>query len=297
MANNLSIIIPTRDRCEILRQLLDSIKRLRSLQSIQPELIVADNESKDKTWTMLQQAGKQFPIPFRTISVARPGKCAAMNEAIRVSKGEVLAFLDDDVVVEPGWLEAVQSFFQDGAYPVGQGVIRIQAPDSEDPEILRLLQRYRTIPTLEYGPEVKEVLSLNGANIAIDRTVFDRVGNFDERLGPGASGTSEDTEIALRIAQAGMKMGYMKEAIVCHRVDRPRLTEAYFKSVHQRQGRSRGLFKQPSTGRVLFDLARASVQYGLYSLIGKERKKYRNKGRLYHYLGMLEVKCNRRWKF
>jgi glycosyltransferase involved in cell wall biosynthesis len=290
MAKNLSIIIPTRDRCQILRGLLDSIKGLRSLNSIQPELIVADNGSKDETWTMLQQATREFSIPFVTISVSRPGKSAAVNEAIRAASGEFLAFLDDDVVLDSGWLEAVWGFFEDRTYPVGQGVIRLPAHDSQNPEILKLLQRYRTIPNLEYGPEVEEVSSLNGANIAVHRKVFDQIGSFDERLGPGASGTSEDKEIARRITQAGMRIGYMNRAIVYHRVDRPRLTEAYFKSVHQRQGRSRALFKQPSTGRVLFDLARASVQYGLYSLIGKERKKYRNKGRLYHYLGMLEIK-------
>lgn len=290
MTKSLSIIIPTKDRCETLRQLLVSIKELKGLERIQPEIIVGENGSKDQTWTMLREQASQFPVPLHTLRVNRPGKCAVLNEAIRVARGELVALLDDDVLLDPGWLDAVENFFVSGRYAVVQGTIRIQSSDSEDALTTRLIQRYRTIPNLEYGPEVHEVHSLNGANMVICRTVFDQVGNFDERLGPGASGTSEDVELALRILRTGMKIGYMREAIVYHQLDRSRLTEAYFKWIHKRQGQSRSLFKNPSTGRILFDLARASVQYGLYSLIGKERKKYRNKGRVYHYLGMLEIK-------
>lgn len=185
---------------------------------------------------MLQAEAKQFPVPFHTLKVSKPGKGVVLNEAIRVARGELLAFLDDDVVVvDPGWLDALESFFQNNNYPVAQEVIRIQSPDSEDPEILRLLHRYRTIPLLEFPGDVEEVSSLkNGANMAFYRTVFDQVGNFDERLGPGASGTSDDVALARRILERKMKIGYMCQAIVYHRVDRSRLTEAYFKLIHKR---------------------------------------------------------------
>jgi GT2 family glycosyltransferase len=176
----------------------------------------------------------------------------------------------------------------------GQGVIRISALESQDPEIRELLQRYRTIPHLEFARDVGDLHSLNGANIALRREVFDRIGGFDERLGPGASGTSEDVELAQRVRGAGMKIGYMREAIVYHRIDPSRLTEGYFKAIHKRQGASRLLFKQQSSGQILFDLCRVSAQYSFYSIIGNVRDRYRNKGRIYHYLGMLESKLN--WK-
>jgi len=296
VTRSFSIIVPTRDRCQILKQLLDSLKKLRGLERIQPEVIIGDNGSKDQTWGMLQETARQFPVPFRTLKVSRPGKCAVINEGIRLAKGDILAFLDDDVVVEPGWLEALESFFRenDNNYLAGQGVIRLQSPNSQDPEILRLVERYRTIPNLEYTSEIKEVRSLNGANMAICRRVFEKAGNFDERLGPGASGTSEDVELALRILRGGMKIGYMRKAIVYHRVDRTRLTEAYFKSIHKHQGQSRAKFKGLSVGRILSDLVRVAAQFAFYSLAGTERKKYRNKGRIYHYLGMLESKFDRR---
>lgn len=290
MTKSLSIIIPTKDRCETLKQLLVSIKELTGLERIQPEIIVGENGSKDQTWTMLREQASQFPVPLHTLRVNRPGKCAVLNEAIRVARGELVALLDDDVLLDPGWLDAVENFFVSGRYAVAQGTIRFQSSDSEDPLTTRLIERYRTVPNLEYGPEVHEVHSLNGANMVICRTVFDQVGNFDERLGPGASGTSEDVELALRILRTGMKIGYIRDAIVYHNLDRSRLTEVYFKWIHKRQGQSRSLFKNPSMGRVLWNLSRATLQYGYYSLTGKERQKYRNKGRIYHYLGMLEAK-------
>lgn len=290
MTKSLSIIIPTKDRCETLKQLLVSIKELKGLERIQPEIIVGENGSKDETWAMLQEEASQFPVRLHTLRVNRPGKCAVLNEAMRVVRGELVALLDDDVLLDPGWLEAIEAFFRENDYPAAQGVVRIQSPDSEDPEILTLLQRYRTIPHVEYSPDAKEVHSLNGANMVIHRKVFTQVGDFDERLGPGASGTSEDVELALRLTRRGIKIGYINNAIVYHSVDRSRLTEAYFKLIHKRQGQSRLLFKNPRTGRILWDLARAAAQYGLHSLTGSERKKYRGKGRVYHYLGMLEIK-------
>jgi hypothetical protein len=113
-------------------------------------------------------------------------------------------------------------------------------------------------------------------------------------LGPGASGTSEDVELARRLTRAGIAIGYMPEGIVYHRVDRDRLTKTYFKSVHKKQGRSRLVFKNPTVPRILLDLCRTALQYGIDSVLSGERRRYRSKGRVYHYLGMLEAKLNGR---
>ena len=290
-----TIVIPTKDRHEAVKELLDSLKRLRGLARIRPGIMIGDNGSTDLTWEMLREESRNFPTYLEIFQVTTPGKCAVLNEAIRRAKGEVLAFLDDDVVVDESWLEELDRFFHDGNdHVAGQGVIRISALESQDPEIRELLQRYRTIPHLEFARDVGDLHSLNGANIALRREVFDRIGGFDERLGPGASGTSEDVELAQRVRGAGMKIGYMREAIVYHRIDPSRLTEGYFKAIHKRQGASRLLFKQQSSGQILFDLCRVSAQYSFYSIIGNVRDRYRNKGRIYHYLGMLESKLN--WK-
>jgi GT2 family glycosyltransferase len=120
------------------------------------------------------------------------------------------------------------------------------------------------------------------------------VGPFDERLGPGASGTSEDVDFARRLRQEGFRIGYMREAIVYHSVDLRRLTEDYFSAHHKRQGHSRILMDDKGIGRIFFDLGRATAQFAFYSLGKSERHRYRSKGRIYHYLGMLETKLKNR---
>ena len=294
VATTFSILIPTRDRHEEIIGLLESIKHLDGLVRIKPEIIVSDNCSKDQTWVSLQRIAADYPVPMSTLHATSPGKSSALNEAIAVAKGNVLAFLDDDVVVEPAWLVALETHFGQFSHLAVQGAILLPPRDGADPEILRLIDRYRTVRQVDFDGRTNETHSLNGANIAVRREVFDKVGKFDIRLGPGASGTSEDVEFARRIRQAGIKIGYVKDAIVYHCVDRSRLTEAYFQSIHRQQGASRILFKRQSTGRIIFDLGRVSIQYGFYSIFGGERNRYRSKGRIYHYLGMLESKRNGR---
>ena len=289
---SLTIIIPTKDRVQILHQLLDSIKQLVDIDRIRPEIVVADNDSRDETYEHVNSVGRDFPTTIRVLKVPRGGKSAAINDAVHAATGNVLAFLDDDVVVDKMWLRAIEDYFHNGNHRVGQGIIRLQSPAKDDPEIQKLVQRYRTVPKLEHNPNLTEVHSLNGSNFFVHRELFDQVGGLDERLGPGASGTSEDVDLARRLARSGTVIGYAPKAIVYHRVDRNRLTDEYFKQSHLRQGKSRFLIRNRGVAAILFNLAHAYAQYAFYTLLGKERNRYRSKGRIYHYLGMFDAKQN-----
>jgi GT2 family glycosyltransferase len=285
-----TIIIPTKDRREMLSHLLDSIQQLTAIDRIVPEIIVADNNSRDDTYAYLTRIAGSFPTPIRFLRVLRGGKSAAINDAALLSTGNVLAFLDDDVVVDKTWLTSVETFFNTSGYGAAQGTVRLQSPAGDDPEVQRLNQRYRTIPIVDHDSSLKEVRSLNGSNFFVRRDAFDRIGGFDERLGPGASGTSEDVEFASRLAQWGIAIGLAPNAVVYHHVDWDRLTDEYFIKRHWQQGRSRLLISDRSHVQIGLNLVRANAQYVYYTLIGKERKRYRSKGRIYHYLGMIDAK-------
>jgi len=293
----LTIVIATKNRAQILGELLGSLRRLDGLDRIGPEIIVADNDSNDDTYNFVAAVATDFPAAIQVIKVAKPGKSAAINAAAKLARGEVLAFLDDDVVVDNTWLTAVDDFYRMGKFEAGQGLIRLQAPERDDPEIIKLVQRFRTIPSLEHESDVKPLHSLNGANFFVSRNAFERAEGFDERLGPGASGTSEDVDFARRLTHAGIAISYVPRAIVYHRVDRHRLTEEYFKQTHWRQGGSRFLIQRRSAAAILYDLTRVAAQYVFYTLIGKDRNRYRSKGRIYHYLGMIAAKRNGSAKF
>ena len=87
------------------------------------------------------------------------------------------------------------AIFGDYSYDVMQGSILIPPSMQNDQEFLRLLNRYRTICYYSKpGAEVRQIVSLNAANMALRKELLEVVGLFDERIGPGASGTSMDVD-------------------------------------------------------------------------------------------------------
>lgn len=290
MSPRISIIIPTKDRALELAELLASLDNLVKLAELQPEIIVANNNSQDNTAAIVAQARKKLAIDIKMIEVTRAGKSAAMNDAAKLARGDYLAFLDDDVMVDKDWLQAIADYIAANRNQAGQGRIGLYLPGPDNPAVRQLVEKFRTIPQLTHGSEVTALHSLNGANFFVPRAALSQVGGFDERLGPGASGTSEDVELARRLTAAGVRIGYSSDSVVYHRVDLNRLTEAYFAESHRRQGRSRLLIEDRGYAAILWNAARACFQFGVYSLTGHERRRYRSKGRIYHYLSMLEAK-------
>lgn len=281
----LSVIVPTRNRARSLTNLLESFDRLTP-PPVPYEIVVADNGSTDETPRILARWRAAAPRRH-VVRVPEPGKSRACNAAIAASKGQLLAFVDDDVVVEPAWLTETWDYFTRHDCFAAQGSVVWPPEATSDPELYALLDRYRTIVHLDLDPDTVRT-KLTGANMAIRRHTFAVVGLFNEKIGPGAAGLSEDNELADRIRQHGGWIGYMSRARVIHEIDRDRLTEEYFEEYHRRQGRSRYAYKHNRVlTSILPNLAKACINYAAYSLLGNERRKYRAKGRFYHYSEML----------
>src|ERR1043166_4811406 len=126
MPRKLTIIIPTKNRAPLIAGLLAGLRNLDGLARIQPQIVFADNASKDETWKILQSAAPTFPVPLATVKVADRGKSAAINQAVQAANGTTLAFLDDDVIPDQRWLEAVEAFVEAGEFEVGQGRIQLE---------------------------------------------------------------------------------------------------------------------------------------------------------------------------
>lgn len=292
-----SIIIATKGRVESLKKLFKSLGELEALNEVQPEIIVvnnADDGDPERTVAGLVEELRDGIGNVRCLrednAVPPRPKCRGHNLAIQAARGSVLAFIDDDVEVTSGWLRAVAEFFQDRSCDAMQGAILVPPDFQEDGEFLKAWNRYRTIPYINYGPQMRDIHTLTGPNMAIKREAFDRVGLFDERLGPGRSGMSEDVEFSLRLLKSGKRIGYEPKAAVYHAADWNRLNEEFFRRWHEQQGRSRLIYKNSSLLSIVPNLARSLVSYGWYSLFPKERKRYRARGRYYHYRAMLRVK-------
>jgi len=297
MSPLISILIATKGRRDELERLLDGLRQLDSRESIGHEVIVANNAADESIANAVEELVKRHAEsePERWVHAREPipGKSRALNRAMHLARGEILGFLDDDVEVTPSWLRAIDEFFRRYSFDVMQGSILIPPAMRDNPGFVKLLNRYRTICFYQKpGMEVREIDSVNAANIAVRRELFSRTGLFDERIGPGQSGTSMDVEFGERVLKVGGHIGYEPRSVVYHNVDWSRLTEHYFRLRHEMQGRSRLIYKQSTLLTILPNFLRAMWAFGWYSLLNNERKKYRAKGRYFHYRAMIQAKMN-----
>ena len=288
----ISVIVPTRNRAPSLQLLLESFERLTP-PPVPYEIVIADNGSTDETPRLL--AEWRVGAPNRAVvRVQQPGKSRAVNAAIARSRGDLIAFCDDDVVADPAWLAEVWDYFTRHDCAAAQGSVLWPEEAMRDPELYALLDRYRTIVHLDLDPDTVRT-KLTGANMAVRRHTLSVVGVFNEAIGPGAAGLSEDNELAGRILRHGGWIGYMSRARVVHEIDRSRLTEEYFQEYHRRQGRSRYAYKHNGIfGSILPNMAKACVNYAVYTMIGNTRRRYRAKGRYFHYREMLDLALEQR---
>jgi GT2 family glycosyltransferase len=293
-----SIVIATYDRWELLRGLLSSIREHFDTAGVEYEVIVADNSRNDEISKKIEQVVEFFRnsgrAEFRIVEEPLAGKCRAQNAAIKLARGEIIAFFDDDVVVTPEWLNVAANFFKHETFDVMQGPILVPPEVEHDENFVRAQRKFRTINFVKYPLGLKEIKTLTGANMAVRRQLFSKIGVFNEELGPGRSGISEDVEFAKRVLKAGGRIGYEHRAAVYHIVDWSRLTEEFFRDRHEQQGRSRLIYKKQSLASIVPNLMRSVWTLAWYSMIGDVRNKYRAKGRYFHYRAMLAEKTKTR---
>jgi GT2 family glycosyltransferase len=217
-ANHLSVIVCTRDRLGHLKNCLDS---LASQVAVPGEILIVDNSRLGSARTVCEDAGVAY------LHEPRSGLSVARNAGIRASRGELLAFTDDDVEVLPGWSAEICRGLAD---PDISAVTGLVLPSSLNTSAQRYFQfamgGFGTgcVPllfgpqffteTLPYGPQVWRIGA--GANMAFRRADLELVGPFDERLGAGAEGCSEDSEMWYRLLAAGKTCLYEPRAVVLH---------------------------------------------------------------------------------
>ena len=176
---------------------------------------------------------------------ATPGKSHALNRAIDISRGDVIAFTDDDARPKPGWLGRLTAPLlepgREQSLTGCGGRVVPEFPD-ETPEWYRRMALYR--PTTLLGPQhdlgtkdteysLKRTLGQSpiGANCAYRRQAF-AAHRYATDLGPNfVTGThgGEDTELGRRLLKEGMTLRYVADAEVVHRVDPRRLSISFCK--------------------------------------------------------------------
>lgn len=99
-----SILIPTYNRCEKLRVVLDALARQEGLEG--GEVIVGIDGSTDATEALLNEIKPAFPVPLHFFRIPNSGRSVIRNRLLDRAKGDLLFFIQDDIVVREGWLKA-----------------------------------------------------------------------------------------------------------------------------------------------------------------------------------------------
>jgi GT2 family glycosyltransferase len=220
VSGSVSVVVCTRNRTEELARCL------RSLQNLSPppqQIIVVDNAPhSDATHQLVAQMPN-----IQYLLEPRPGLSVARNTGIHHCIGDIIAFTDDDAIVHPDWIARFQQSFHE---PKVMAVTGLVLPAELETEVQLIFQQSSAGFTKGYSPlsfdsqffeEMKHqgvpVWNIGaGANMAFRRKAFALVGYFDERLGAGASGCSEDSEFWYRILAEGWLCRYEPTAVIYH---------------------------------------------------------------------------------
>jgi O-antigen biosynthesis protein len=249
----ISIVIATHARPASLDRLLRSLAA--QLVRGSHELFIAENGTPAPE--QMENAG----VELTHLHDPRPGKCRIQNRAIALATGEILVFLDDDVVVSPNYVEAVQQFFED--YPQFAAMKGRILPAQDPVAAAGPMAPYLDLPIVDHGEEVLDVRGVMGANMAFRANALRTAGPFDERLGPGAAGHEEETELSQRLRRSGLQIGYAPRALVFHEVDPARAVWTRFIRVARERGFCRTLHERHSHGEVAIKIAIAAIRLTL----------------------------------
>ncbi|MBB2990463.1 glycosyltransferase involved in cell wall biosynthesis [Mycolicibacterium iranicum] len=220
-----SVVLCTRDRPD---QLADALQSLLSLDYPEFEIVVVDNASRtDATAQVVAALGDPR---VRRVCEPVPGLSTARNTGLRAARHAVVAFTDDDVVVDPQWLQGLARGFGRAAQVtcvsglVPSGELRTAAQAYFDQRVSWAESLRPRVYSMATPPADQPLFPFQvgrfgtGANFAVVRDRILELGGFDEALGAGTpSQGGEDLDIFFRVLTAGDTLATEPAAIVWHR--------------------------------------------------------------------------------
>jgi GT2 family glycosyltransferase len=175
-----------------------------------------------------------------------------------VARGDVLAFTDDDVNVAEQWLDSIRAAMRDPAVALVGGPV-VPRWERPQPQWLRFPsggfgRLGSPLALLDYGRARAPLgqRTVLGANMAVRRSVIDRVGGFPKSLGKlrGTLLSGEDHDLCRRVSAAGFGTLYCPEAVVSHWVPAARVRVGYFLSWFYWSGITHAVLDESDKGRV-----------------------------------------------
>jgi glycosyltransferase involved in cell wall biosynthesis/peptidoglycan/xylan/chitin deacetylase (PgdA/CDA1 family) len=243
----ISVVVPTYNRAEWVGDAINSLLVQKTRGRFTYEILIVDNRSSDNTKEVVTGFTRNNTVPVRYLFNPKPGDAPTRNVGLAHAKGNWFAFFDDDQLAEPDWLYELWHTARTRDAKIVGGAVVLDLPQAQlrelGPfcrEVLREIDLYDQV-----HPMVGSQLP-GTCNALVARTVFTRLGRFDESMSSGGS----DSLLFYKARQAGFPMWYAPRALIHHRIPKNRLTASYFRWEALSGGVGRAMyFDLPYKGR------------------------------------------------
>jgi glucosyl-dolichyl phosphate glucuronosyltransferase len=238
----ITAIVCTYNRSQKLASTIESLVAQTLPRSLGWEILVVDNNSSDETRHVVERFRRRHPERIRYLIESQQGVSHARNTAIRESRGEILAFIDDDETAGTAWLQNLTANLFSGDW-VGAGGRVLPLWDVSRPQWLHPQSSLVSGPLAAFNPSQGPGPLTEppfGANMAFRKEVFQKYGGFRTDLGRAGANmiSNEDTEFGRRLLAARQPLRYEPSAITYHPVEERRLRPEYFLTWWFNKGRS-----------------------------------------------------------
>lgn len=204
-----SVIIATHNRLSMLKDLLDSLSKMSALPG---EVIIVDDGSEIVVSSHINT--KKYPYTMKILRNSIPqGPAKTRNIGVHHSKGDIIAFTDDDCIVEKEWLNYLYDNLKNSNEKLGGVGGKVKAYNED------IFSRYYEInsilePRAHDRNHPNRIPYLVTANCAIKRDAFMRAGGFDEKIKKAGG---EDCAMSMRMAKIGYYFEKEERAVIKHR--------------------------------------------------------------------------------
>jgi glucosyl-dolichyl phosphate glucuronosyltransferase len=255
----ITVAICTFNRADSLRRALDSLAAMRVPTDVAWEIAIVNNNSTDHTDDVIREYVGRLPV--RREFEPRAGKCNALNRAIDIAKGDYILWIDDDVLVDAGWLAAyVEAFRRWPEAAVFGGRI---TPRYEAPVPKWIIQSEAVLvgpyAIRDFGDQPQPLSADDedhfpfGANWAI-RAIEQRAFRYDPELGPlpNRIRNHDETDVIARVLGSGATGYWIPDAMVEHCIGRNRQTLRYVAAFYEAWGETLALRSAAATAATPF---------------------------------------------
>jgi glycosyltransferase involved in cell wall biosynthesis len=299
----ISAIIPTYNNATRLRNALQSLFD-QTLSPDKYEIIVVDNGSTDRTRAVVEECKLNAQVCLVYEYEPQVGLSRARNTGTRLARGRWVAYMDDDAVASPDWLQTIVETFNTypeaaavGGKVLGDWQARRPAWFDQDFDI--------TVSVVDWGPELKWLRFpewMCGTNYAVQRDVLWKMNGHDPELGRRGRLRlgEEEVDLQIRMEKVGLKVIYNPRVCVRHYIPHSRMTRRYFLQQQYWGGRTRYLMHRKHARKVdrliqvLYLIARTPRSLSLviwHSIRNEEKEQLIRLGQVWFTFGYLRQMC------